>query len=830
MKRIYALTVLALLCAPLFAQDLPELGFDLKGKTYPEICTALDAWFAQSYEPENDCPDNDWVKYQRWKWFWRDRVQPDGTLPDLKAQWLEYRKAQSELAQLRSNQPSWDHEGPTQITGGGYWGMGRTIDVAFHPTDPNIFYVGTPDGGIWKTTDAGSSWQTLGDQLPYLPVGVILVDFQHPDTLYITLGDKQGWWQYNLGVYKSTDGGLTWNPTGLDWELAQNKVIYALEMSPADPQVLVAATNSGLLRSTDGGATWTTQLTGEFTDVKFRPGDAHTLYAARNDYWGTSQAFRSTDGGDSWNQVTNFDFTQNEIRLAVTLANPDFVGLRCSNGKQFYRSTDAGASFVFRSEMPEGFIFNFSQTDTNLVYCADLVMNNSTDGGLTWQPITHWYNDGIHPEVHADAHHLGYNPHNPAEVFYCNDGGIYRYNEQTAQWTDLSNGLGIAQFYRVAVSEYGPLRIAAGSQDNGGWLRRPDNTWVHTNGGDAMTQLIDPVNGFIMFTEYYGGNEIYRSFDGFDTYSTITDNLPDDPSGDWVTPFIFNPLNRKSMLFGFQDVYSTYDRGNTFHKISDNLTGSVDNKIRDIAYAPSDTNIIVASWKNNIFRTLNGGQYWSAQTVPGADDITRVAIDPANPNRMWISKGGLADGKKVYRTNTGGLPWVNISANLPNVPINCILFDTLSNSLFVGTDIGVFYSDADQIDWKPFGLGMPNVYVFDLKIRQSTRRLYAATHGRGVFSVSLEDLVSTTERPKTEQNLRIYPNPTSTTIFWENTALPQFSGKATLFDLTGKRMLARDFSGQASLDVSTLPAGLYLLRISDDQGRPAGAGKVEVRR
>lgn len=825
MKK-YLLPALAwLLVFQLAAQELPELDISVSGKNYPEICAELDAYFQNEYEPRGECPDNEWVKYQRWKWFWRDRVQPDGTLPDLKAQCLSYRRVFGGAAQNRDFQPQWEHEGPSTNTGGGYWGMGRTKHVAFHPTDPNTFFVGTPDGGIWKTTDGGNNWQALGDQLPYLPVGIILVDFQHPDTLYISLGDKLGWWQYNLGVYKSTDGGLSWNPTGLDWELAQGKVIYALEMSPADPQTLVAATNSGLLRSTDGGASWTTLLTGEFTDVKFRPGDAATLYAARYDYWGVSQAFRSVDGGDNWTQTTDFDFSQNEIRLAVTLANPDFVGLRCSNGKRFYRSADGGASFQYRGVMPEDFIFNFSQTDSNLLYCANLVVHRSINNGLTWDAITNWYYDGVHAEVHADVHHIGYNPHHPSDLYFCNDGGIYKYEESSDHWTDISNGLGIAQFYRVAVSENGPLRLAAGSQDNGGWLRRPDNTWTHTNGGDAMTQIIDPVNGFIMFTEYYGGNAIYRSFDGFANATTISDNLPDDPSGDWVTPFILNPMNRKSMLFGFHDVYRTFDRGNTFHKISENLTGSVDNKIRDLAYAPGDTNIIVATYQNRLYRTTNGGQYWNAQTLPGADDITRVAIDPADANRIWVCKSGYSAGKKVYRTATGGQPWINISANLPNVPLNCILYDSLTNYLFAGSDIGVFFTDADQIDWQPYGLGMPNVYVFDLKIRQATRRLYAGTHGRGVYSIPLETLVTAPSAPAKASLVRVYPNPAGATLFLESAVL----GQATLFDLTGRPVLSRAAAlGSTSLEVSGLPAGLYILRVVDEQGRVVGAEKIAI--
>lgn len=832
MTKFLLASTLLLLSSPFFAQNLPYSDPELRGKSFNEVCAVLDAWFEEEFRPDNECPDNEWVKYQRWKWFWRDRVTPEGRMPDMKTQWDAFRQAQATLGSQRSNNPQWEHEGPTENPNSGYWGMGRTKHIAFHPTDSNLFYLGTPDGGIWRTTDGGQNWQALGDQLPYLPVGVILIDYQHPDTLYISLGDKIGWWQYNLGVYKSTDGGLSWNPSGLSWELAQGKVIYALEMSPTDPQTLVAATNDGLLRTSDGGVNWTTLLSGEFTDVKFRPGDPNTLYAARHDYWGASQALRSTDGGANWTQTTNFDFPYNDIRLAVTIANPDWVGLRCSNGKRFYRSTDAGATYTFRSEMPEDFIFSFSQTDTNLVYSSNVVVHASHDGGLTWNAITHWYDDGIHPEVHADVHHIGYNPHNPSELFFCNDGGVYKYEEPSGQWTDLSNGLGIAQFYRVAVSEYGPLRLAAGSQDNGGWLRKPDNTWKHTNGGDAMVQAIDPVNGYILYTEYYGGNAIYRSFDGFETYSTISDNLPDDPSGDWVTPFILNPINRKTLLFGFHDVYRTFDRGNTFHKISDNLTGDVNNKLRDIAYAPSDTNIIVASWQNKLYRTLNGGQYWSAQTLPGNEDITRIAIHPADPNRIWVCKSGYSDHKKVYRSTTGGQPWVNISGELPNVPLNCILYDSLTNYLFVGTDIGVYFTDADQIDWQPFGTGLPNVYVFDLKIRQSTRRLYAGTHGRGVYSASLENLVSGAGNQALQVTpaVRVYPNPTGSSLFWEVEQAGNFIGMASLFDLTGRLVRQTGFTGVSSFEVSNLPNGLYLLHLTGPDGQTIVYRKVEIAR
>ncbi|MBK8556588.1 MAG: hypothetical protein IPL65_12835 [Lewinellaceae bacterium] len=191
--------------------------------------------------------------------------------------------------------------------------------------------------------------------------------------------------------------------------------------------------------------------------------------------------------------------------------------------------------------MIEDFQFNFSQTNPDVVYCGNLVVNRSTDGGLTWTPITHWYNDGVHPEVHADLHQITYYPHFPETMFFCNDGGVYTFHEPTETWSDYSNGLGIAQFYRIAVSEAGDLKIAAGSQDNGGWLRMPFGNWKHTNGGDAMCQIIDPTNNNVPHTEYYGGNAIYRSTTTLLPTSPFPTTRPDDPEGDWVTPFILNP-------------------------------------------------------------------------------------------------------------------------------------------------------------------------------------------------------------------------------------------------------------------------------------------------
>lgn len=816
------------------AQTLPEVDIPITSRNYFEICQQLDEYFAHEYDADSDteCWDNQKVKYQRWKWWWRDRVLADGSFPNLRAQWLDYQKYFVAAAQNRDNPPLWKNEGPNKNPNGGYWGMGRTKNVAFHPTDTLTFFVGTPDGGLWKTSDGGATWTPMGDGLPYLPVSVILIHPSNPDIMYISLGDKGGWWNWNLGVYRSTDGGNTWAPTGLDWELSDENVIYNLIMAPSNPQVLFAATNKAIRRSTDGGDTWTSVQTGEYTDIKFHPGDDSILYAVHHDYWGTDQIVKSTDFGDTWTQISNFNITQTDTRLAVTPAAPDWLGVHSSNGKHFMLSKDGGLTYVDHTgPEDDGSIFSFSATDSNTVYIAGVSVSRSTDQGATWEKYTHWYNDGIHPEVHADAHDFVFNPHHPNELWYCNDGGVYRLDESTQTWTDLSNGLAIAQFYRIAVSEGGQLKIAAGSQDNGGWLRSL-NAWRHTNGGDAMCQLIDPTNSNIIFTEYYGGNDIYRSTNNYISSTNIADSIPGQPSGDWVTPFIFNTQNPKTFLVGFEDIFRSFDRGDHFHKISNNLTGGPDNDLRDIAMSQTDTNFIVATRANRVYKTNNSGQTWTSKFVPGSEDITRIAIHPSDNQRMWVTKSGYADGKKVYTTTNGWLTSQNISGNLPNVPANCILYDSITNYLLVGTDIGVFYTDADQIDWKPYGLGLPAVYVLDLKIRRTTRKLYAGTHGRGVYSVDLGTQVGTHEPTTAQLEARVFPNPARNVLLFKSERPQWLEGKIELYDAMGRRVLSKKVGGQlleeVVLDVASLSPGIYFLQAVQGDGQTVLREKVVI--
>lgn len=751
MRGILSIFFLLFTCSVSFAQVQLLQEYIEQGHRFDEICKKAEKMIKKNkLEDDNyregvfrkserkDFLDDEKLKYERWKWYWRDRVTEDGEFPDLLRQYELYEHTLKQSAQSYRNPVSWKHEGPVRNTGG-YWGMGRTTHVSFHPTQLNTFYVASPNGGIWKTLDGGKTYSSIADDLPYQPVGVVLVNPQNPNMLYATLGEKEGWWQYSLGVYKTTNGGTSWAPTSLNWKLTDNKVIYNLEMNPANPSILMAATSDGIYKTFNGGNSWIRIRTENFSDVKYKPGDTSIVYAASNDYWGTSEVFRSNDGGNTFQKMSNFGLNKVFLKFATTLADPTYLGVNMSvdGAKKFYLSKNSGQSFDYISDMPENLVLYFSQNNKNIVYCGYVVVYRSSNGGKDWTQITDWWASGQGlPEVHADHHFIGHHPSKRDELYFGCDGGVYRYTESTGFWDELVNGLAITQFYKMAISTTQPPVLIGGSQDNGGWLRRANGSWGNTNGGDAMSQVIDPTNPNIAYTEYWGGNAVYRTTNGFNNLTDITANIGAELPGQWVTPFSLNPKNPKTFIIGYNEIFVSHDRGNTFKKISNNLTGNKDNDLREVKISPVDTNFIVASRSNILYTTNDYGKNWKTSSLIGSLEITGIEFHPKDQNRLWCTRGALGSIKVMSSVNKGN-SWVNITKNMVNTPVLCITYDEPSNTLFIGTDFGVFYSDADSIDWQMYGQGLPYTSVTDLKIHETQRKLYVSTYGRGFYSVDL---------------------------------------------------------------------------------------------
>ncbi|GAB3203362.1 photosystem II stability/assembly factor-like uncharacterized protein/uncharacterized membrane protein [Pontibacter aydingkolensis] len=723
-------------------------------------------WQENTPTPQGDTPKGRGYKqFKRWEWFWEPRVDKDGNFPDyskLMVEWQKYRTTRKSSGENNivpfSNSGNWVNLGPSS-SDGGYSGVGRLNCIAFHPTDPNTFWVGSPAGGLWKTTTGGNSWSTLTDNLPVMGVSAIVVDPTNPNIIYIATGDRDGGNTYSVGVLKSTNGGVTWNTTGLNYDVLQYQQVKGLIMHPSNSRMLLAATSDGIHSTTDGGNNWKKEQSGDFQEIIFKPGDPTTVYASTI---GNAQIYRSTNTGDSWAQITNFSNIY-RIALAVTPANPSVVGALCSDYYNFgfggyYTSTNSGETFeltygtekinlLHNSYNGSGYggqghydlCIAISPTNENEIYVGGINTWKSMDGGTNWTLSTMWHGGTSAPVVHADKHAMAYNPLNPSTLYQCNDGGLYKTINGGESWTDLSNGLEITQFYRLGNSETNSNLTLVGAQDNGTKLRN-NTTFTDVLGGDGMEAIIDYTNANIMYGSLQNG-VIRKSTDGGVNWTGITKDLP---SGSWVTPYVIDPVNPQTLYAGLGGiVYKTTNRGESWTPISDFYL--IFGQITSLAVANSNPNILLAASRNYMIKTINGGENWFSISIPEYyASISSIEIHPTNPDIIWLTYSGYIEGVKIFRSDNGGDSWTNITGSLPNLPVNTIEHDKNTGVLYLGNDLGVFVLHPDMKDWQPFDTGLPNVIVNELEIQYSSGRLRAATYGRGLWE---SDLFVTNQPP-----------------------------------------------------------------------------------
>jgi photosystem II stability/assembly factor-like uncharacterized protein len=709
-------------------------------------------------------------QFKRWEWFWEQRVSPSGEFPEqglTMREWEKYTLEHNVASQRTETTANWTAMGPTSSLGG-YEGVGRINCIAFHPTIANTFFVGSPGGGLWRTTDGGTTWTCLTDNLPVLGVTSIAIDPTTPNTMYIATGDGYGNFDTkSVGVLKSTDGGVTWNSTGLSWTQNQQRVIGAMAIHPTNPQILLAATSVGIFRTANGGSTWSQITTFHTQDIKFKPGDPTIVYATS--YGGTTgNVYRSTDTGATFTKITNFT-TFNRINLAVTPADANLVVALCSKSSDngfggLYTSTNSGASFTLKYSAATKNLLGWSAagndsggqgwydlsvavspTNASTIIVGGVNTWRSTDGGTTFNQITAWtsgstWNPNNVAVVHADKHFHAYHPINTGTLYECNDGGLYRSTNNGTSWTDITNGLGITQFYRLSNAQTDANQVLCGAQDNGTKRRASAGTWSMATGGDGMEAIIDHTNASYMYASYAQG-VIYRSTNGFSTssYTTISANIPGgQPTGAWVTPYVMSQTNASMLFAGYKDVFRTTDRGTSWTKISTNLSTT---DLISLAVAPNDNNTIYAASYTKIYRTTNGGTNWSdiSAGLPFASaKMTYITVHPTNSQTLYVTFSGYSSGNKVFKSTNGGTSWTNISGTLPNLPANCITIDKNGNeALYVGMDVGIFYRDASMNDWVAFNQGLPNVIVNELEIQYSSGKIRAATYGRGLWQSDL---------------------------------------------------------------------------------------------
>ncbi|MGY6561217.1 MAG: VPS10 domain-containing protein [Luteibaculaceae bacterium] len=709
--------------------------------------------YNQFYQEKEKARGSGYKHFHRWAHWAMQDMDAQGMVPGVEARLAGYNQFKQTLESGKNSENTsrtnagWSPLGPDHwtVTAGWNPGNGRVNEILVHPTDPNTIFLGTPQGGIWKTTNLGQTWTPLSDFLSSMGVSGIAIDPTNTETIYISTGDAFSSHSASTGVFKSTDGGETWEQTGLTWNVTEAIRMRKLTMHPTNPQILLATSSNGLFRTENGGDSWALVSSGNFFDVKFKHGDPSTVFAV------TSSRFRiSTDGGLSFaNSHTGISTTGiTRMAMAVTPAAPNniYILAAAPDGtfEGFYKSTNGGSSFELTTNSPNILGYSLTGNDESGQGWYDLAVavsptnpdwiitggiHNwiSTNGGDSFINNTQWFWPTSQNYVHADIHYLGFH----GGRLYCgNDGGISYSDNLGDTWIDISEGLEITQFYRMDSSPTELSMVAGGTQDNGCNIFMND-TWVHYMGADGMEVAIDPSNNDIFYgATQFGG--IRRTTNGGSSFSQIKNNIQE--TGAWVTPYKIAPSSPNVLYIGYSNVWRTNNRGNSWTQLT-NFNAASTQKIEQIAVFKGDEDIMVFSRGSALQRTTNGGE--SFQTInaglPGAT-ITYVEIHPTNPNVIYVTYGSFNEGNKVFATQNAGQTWIDITQNLPAIPVRTIALQEGSfGGIYIGTEFGIFYTDSTFSSYVPFMENLPNVRVTEFSLNYQHSKIRAATFGRGIW-------------------------------------------------------------------------------------------------
>jgi photosystem II stability/assembly factor-like uncharacterized protein len=767
--------------SPLFGQIWVKNAQQKTGKKQPNFYEIQDAFYEYWETRASQSRKPGYKQFKRWEYYAGARLNARAEVNALGLweAWLEFQALHGAPDQAK-NAETWVPLGPKAppltTTAPGYrvdGGMGRVNAIAFHPTNPSILYIGAPAGGLWKSTNFGSSWTLMTNALPNLGISSIAVAPSSPNTIYAATGDgpASGYTAgtYSIGVIKSVDGGNTWAPTALSLNESDKKQVHEVVVHPTNPNFVMAGTSFGLYRSRDGGASWDTLFnSGIVWDVE--------VDATYPDWWyitgGYTGVFYSSNGGDTWTASAGLPPAQSDAfgRIELTMCPSDTRILYALyaiesqdsyNGGLYgiYGSADGGQNFSllytqnYQAGKPnllgwydglagagegdfsgQGFYdleIQVHPSNCGTLYTGGVNIWKSSDSGSTWSNASFWLN-GVpefpYPYTHADQHIFRYHP--GGSMYLGNDGGIWRYDGNS--YTDLNNTLQIGMIYAHSSAQTRPDMVLCGAQDNGSYAYI-GGIWQQMTGGDGMVPLIDWSDHNVLYTSLYSGQHM-RSLDGGVSFQ----NIHRGGDGAWVTPLVQDPVTPTTLYRGAKTIQRSTDRGGTWSDISPVISGS---PVHSLVIAPSDPKVIYTAdiflkQQNPIMaRTTDGGVNWSALNNPGG--ITDIAVHPTEPLTVYITRAGYDAGSKVYRSTDGGINWSNISSGIPNIPVNTVVCDKgNAGDIYVGTDMGVYQSRAGA-SFTPYGNGISNIIVADLDIQYASRKLRGATYGRGLWEVPL---------------------------------------------------------------------------------------------
>lgn len=820
-NKLYLLTLfLVVFSIEIEAQADYLLMIDEGTHKVDEVQQAAESYFQDKPKGKG----SGYKQYKRWEYMALRMMDEQGYLNSSDFYINELNQFNAELNSNANNRAAlndnWEEMGPVSWNATSGWnpGVGRITAFSIDENDEDHIIVGAHTGGVWKTTDGGQNWQPLSDFFSNLSIYATAIEPGNSDVYFF--GSTNG------RIYKSLDAGSTWNQIGT----AGNSVINKILINPSNTNILFASSqNSGIYRSIDGGVTWTTVVAdNRGYDIEFKPGDFNTVYASGNFF------HKSTDGGATFTTITGFDNTGAKM-IGVSADDPNVVYVLEANESVFnavYVSTNTGDSFTKLNHTGLNF-FGYSLTgednsgqaprdmdidvnpfDVNEVHIAGVHTWRSLDGGVTFEPTSHWI-----PGT-AAANNIGYN-HADVDIiqFYGStlytgtDGGIFKATNTTNlssnYYTNITEGLGIRQFYKIGISQTNPVIVSGGSQDNGTSFYTVSEGWRDWLGADGMETFIDKNNSNIMYgTTQFG--QLYRSTTAGQSYISL--NEPGPGQGNWVTPFEQDPLLNNTIYVGYNQVFKSTSSGSSWTAISQAFSGNLNH----LKIAPSDNNVMYASRGAQLFKTTTGGGTW--QQLSGfSGGINSIAVHPTNPNKIALATNGPS---KVYVTEDGGQTWQGLSSGLPNFEALALVWhDNGQDGLYLGMNYGIYYIDNTFSSWQVFNNNLPNVIVNELEINDAENKIYAATYGRGLWASPLYEITLSVENNNLFNSLSVYPVPAEDIISVKWTE--NYPSDLRLFDSSGKLLYfekERSLSNTYQINISDYNSGIYYLRINNERG------------
>ena len=724
--------------------------------------------------------------------------------------------------------PAWTSVGPSPIPNGQTFSAqqavsGRVTAVAVHPNNSLVAYVGTAQGGVYRTTDGGQTWTAVFDNAQTLAVGSIAVAPSQPSTIYVGTGEGNFGCDtfFGVGVYRIDNAdsaapvmsGPFNQETGTGADVLTGRSISKVLVHPTDPNTIFVATNSGgiggigcdvhptqassrgVYRSTNGtsaNATFQKLNTNtanngnrSATDIEFEPGNPNVLWATVVGYStaGDGGVYRTTNAlaaAPTFAQVLTTGTTSatartelavNKVGTTVTV----YAGISDGSGT-VKRTTNNGGTWTTLTaaggycggqcfyDMP----IAVDPNNAAVLYVggdadgtSSAIIKKSTNATAT-ASFTKVQNG-----LHADSHVIEIDPQNANNVWFGSDGGVWKSADAAATWTSLNNaGFNATQFQSVARHPLDANYAIGGSQDNGTERMRADGTWTRTDYGDGGFALIDQnatnTTTVRQYHTYYNqvgtggivGLATTTSSTAFENWTflgcggTANGLSCNDSAVEFYAPMALGPGNPNTLYFGTDRLYRSTNQGTTMTVVSQQFVSGV--AVSAIGISPqTDAVRVVGLTNGKVFRTVTGGASSATMadvtgTIP-AKYVSRAVVDPNNQNTAYVTLAGFFGDSitaHVYKTidlNTAAPTWIPLGVGvIPDVPVDAFAVDPAdSNYVYAGTDIGVYRSTDGGATWEPFSNGLPRVAVFDMAIHNPSRTLRIATHGRGMWDISV---------------------------------------------------------------------------------------------